>query len=183
MKKIELKNFNYFYDNFHAVKNVNFCFKIGNIYRVVGKNGCGKSTLLKAIANMEKDLKVVYLDQNFYANLADELTVDQHLKIFGDTNIKRVCLKFGVVLSIYNAGAEYVGNLSGGQKQVLALLLSLFQNADFYCLDEFVSAMDSESTKKALQIVENFRTKNPIGIIYVSHFEALFANELLLSLD
>ncbi|MDR3256216.1 MAG: phosphate ABC transporter ATP-binding protein PstB [Endomicrobium sp.] len=49
MSKISVKNFNLYYTNFHALKNININIKEKRITAMIGPSGCGKSTLLRSI--------------------------------------------------------------------------------------------------------------------------------------
>lgn len=52
MNKIEIKNLDLHYDNFHALKNINLEIPENQITAFIGPSGCGKSTLLKSINRM-----------------------------------------------------------------------------------------------------------------------------------
>lgn len=52
MNKIEIKNLDLFYGDFHALKNINLGIKQNEITAFIGPSGCGKSTLLKSINRM-----------------------------------------------------------------------------------------------------------------------------------
>ena len=52
MNKIEIKNLDLFYGNFHALKNINLEIPQNQITAFIGPSGCGKSTLLKSINRM-----------------------------------------------------------------------------------------------------------------------------------
>jgi phosphate transport system ATP-binding protein len=49
MAKIEIKNFNLYYSDFCALKNININISDRAITAVIGPSGCGKSTLLRSI--------------------------------------------------------------------------------------------------------------------------------------
>ncbi|MDR2395221.1 MAG: phosphate ABC transporter ATP-binding protein PstB [Endomicrobium sp.] len=49
MSKIAIKNFNLYYGNFHALKDVNIYIEENRITAMIGPSGCGKSTLLRSI--------------------------------------------------------------------------------------------------------------------------------------
>ncbi|MDR1523352.1 MAG: phosphate ABC transporter ATP-binding protein PstB [Endomicrobium sp.] len=49
MSKIVIKNFNLYYGNFHALKDVNIYIEENRITAMIGPSGCGKSTLLRSI--------------------------------------------------------------------------------------------------------------------------------------
>jgi phosphate transport system ATP-binding protein len=50
--KIEVKNLNFFYNKFHALKNVNMTIPEGKVTAFIGPSGCGKSTLLRTFNKM-----------------------------------------------------------------------------------------------------------------------------------
>lgn len=52
MDKINIKDVNLYYGNFHALKNINLNIETGQITAFIGPSGCGKSTLLKSINRM-----------------------------------------------------------------------------------------------------------------------------------
>lgn len=52
MNKIEIKNLNLYYSDFHALKNINLEIPENQITAFIGPSGCGKSTLLKSINRM-----------------------------------------------------------------------------------------------------------------------------------
>ena len=52
MNKISVKNLNLFYENFHALKNINMNIKKNEITGFIGPSGCGKSSLLKGLNRM-----------------------------------------------------------------------------------------------------------------------------------
>lgn len=52
MNKIEIKNLDLYYGDFHALKNINLEIPEHQITAFIGPSGCGKSTLLKSINRM-----------------------------------------------------------------------------------------------------------------------------------
>lgn len=50
--KIEVNNLNFFYNKFHALKNVNLRIPEGKVTAFIGPSGCGKSTLLRTFNKM-----------------------------------------------------------------------------------------------------------------------------------
>ena len=55
MNKLEIKDLNLFYGDFHALKNIQMNIEENRITAFIGPSGCGKSTLLRSINRM-KDL-------------------------------------------------------------------------------------------------------------------------------
>ncbi len=52
MDKIEIKNLDLYYSDFHALKNINLQIQEKKITSFIGPSGCGKSTLLKSLNRM-----------------------------------------------------------------------------------------------------------------------------------
>lgn len=50
--KIEVKNFNFYYNQYHALKNINLPIVANNVTAFIGPSGCGKSTLLRTFNRM-----------------------------------------------------------------------------------------------------------------------------------
>jgi len=50
--KIEVKNLNFFYGKYHALKNINLAIPEGKVTAFIGPSGCGKSTLLRTFNKM-----------------------------------------------------------------------------------------------------------------------------------
>jgi len=46
--KAETKNFNFYYGDFHALKNINLQLGENQVTALIGPSGCGKSTLLRS---------------------------------------------------------------------------------------------------------------------------------------
>lgn len=45
--KVEVKNFHFYYGNFHAIRDVNFVIPDQKVTALIGPSGCGKTTLLR----------------------------------------------------------------------------------------------------------------------------------------
>ena len=52
MDKFKVENLNLFYDEFHALKNINLAIEANKITAFIGPSGCGKSTFLKTLNRM-----------------------------------------------------------------------------------------------------------------------------------
>ena len=83
---IQVQDLNVFYDDFHAVHDVNLSFGRNEITAMIGPSGCGKSTVLRSLNRMN-DLvpgarvegKVLYHGQDIYAPKIDPIAVRQHI--------------------------------------------------------------------------------------------------------
>ncbi|MDR0401580.1 MAG: phosphate ABC transporter ATP-binding protein PstB [Endomicrobium sp.] len=78
MYKIEVKNFNLYYTNFHALKNINIIISDKKITAIIGPSGCGKSTFLRSINRINDTIDGVHIsgeinicNKNIYCNKVD----------------------------------------------------------------------------------------------------------------
>jgi phosphate transport system ATP-binding protein len=62
MSKVEIKNFNLYYSDFHALKNININIEEKRITAMIGPSGCGKSTLLRSINRINDTIEGVYTE-------------------------------------------------------------------------------------------------------------------------
>ena len=75
---IECKNLNLWYDDFHALKNINMKYRKNKVTAIIGPSGCGKSTLLRCFNRMNDVIEdcriegeVLFNGNNLYSNNAD----------------------------------------------------------------------------------------------------------------
>jgi ABC-type multidrug transport system ATPase subunit len=182
-----------------AFANVDFSIAPGEMILVRGRNGSGKSTLLKVVAGLlapskgvvtrDQATRPVYMDQSADDMLAFDLTVREHLAAFqhdtpsGSGSVSDLLQRFGVDLEFHLD--EFVGNLSGGQRQIVALLATIGSGANLFCLDEFLSALDAKSTRVASGIVGKLVKSDAISVVAVSHtpVDIVVDRELVLDKD
>jgi len=171
-----------------VIKDFSAEFKAGTITAIIGPNGCGKSTLLAAIAGdlpltsgaiklngndlqsyqiaeLAK-LRSVVLQQPAF-NLA--FTVKEVLamaRLAGSTPESETAAI--AKLAIKELADRKVTELSGGEKQRVAIALAIAVDAPVLLLDEPLAAQDVESTNR---IIELFKSAAKAGktIILVAH--------------
>lgn len=163
--EIEVRNVTYtFLDEARpALRNVSLKLPAGSKTAIVGPSGSGKSTLFQVLLKMlNPDEGQVLLNGNgeimpesvwsaanvvlqenhfFYGTIRDNLT------IAGDTTdevMKEVLVKTGLEhLSLDNEVLEKGGNLSGGEKQRLAISRAMLKGGRLWMLDEPTSSVDA----------------------------------------
>jgi phosphate transport system ATP-binding protein len=55
--KIEVQNFNFYYDDFQALIDLNFAIQKNRVTALIGPSGCGKSTFLRSINRMNDTIR------------------------------------------------------------------------------------------------------------------------------
>jgi ATP-binding cassette subfamily B protein len=62
---------------------------------------------------------------------------------------------------------EEGANISGGQKQILALARTIYKNPEFLILDEATSALDQKTEMKVLKLLSKLKKK--MSILFITH--------------
>lgn len=186
---LSAKNITYSYpsslDQLSIFSPVSFKISSGNIYCLTGSNGSGKTTILKilngdlvplsGIIEVTSNLKRIYMDQDISDFVADNLTVREHLSIQKhgehiDSNILNPEIeKILRHASLLDSTDKFVGELSGGQRQIIALICVITGGYNLLLLDEFTAHMDKKSTEMAWNILANYIQMKNAAIVYVDH--------------
>lgn len=166
---------------FHALKDVNFDIKKGEIVGFIGKNGSGKSTLLKIITGIyaasEGSVKVqgsvvpfLELGIGFNAELTGRENVFLNGAILGmKTNYLRK--KFDEIVDFAEV-REFIDlpikNYSSGMRVRLAFAIAVQAKADIYLLDEVLAVGDSQFQAKSINKMKELLL-NGATVLFVSH--------------
>ena len=159
-----------------------------------GPSGCGKTTLLRAVSGLEKtkDGSVVvneisWQDGNTFlpvhqrrvgfvfqnSGLFSHLTVQGNLE-YGliRSREKSDHLKINDVVSLLGLEShlsKHPTELSGGEKQRVAVARALLVNPNLLLMDEPLTGLDKKSKSEILPYLENTVRKLKIPVLYVSH--------------
>ncbi|MDY4280276.1 MAG: phosphate ABC transporter ATP-binding protein PstB [[Pasteurella] mairii] len=87
--KIEINNLNFYYGDFHALKNINLRIAKNKVTAFIGPSGCGKSTLLRTLNRMFE----LYLAQH----ATGEINLEGENLLTSDTDISIIRAKVGMV--------------------------------------------------------------------------------------
>ena len=84
--KIEITNLNFYYGNFHALKNISFTIPENQVTAFIGPSGCGKSTLLRLFNRMNDLIEDIHLDgeikidgKNIYSRNTDLIQLRRNI--------------------------------------------------------------------------------------------------------
>ncbi|MBX3240806.1 MAG: peptidase domain-containing ABC transporter [Chitinophagaceae bacterium] len=178
------------------LQDISFEVLKGEIIAIMGENGCGKSTLTQILQRhyYPEDGDILInnrpLSSFCLADWRDICTVvPQNIHIFNSTVLENIAYEkaasqpqdvirflneagFGFFMdslpqSVMTLVGEEGINLSGGQKQMIALARALYSNPQLLILDEATSAMDREGEHFVLRLLN--RLKPEMAIIYISH--------------
>ena len=193
---VEIKNMNYIYyqEKKKILKNINLEIKNNEFIALVGESGSGKSTIAKILCGILKDYKGNIIMLNKELNLIDETSLSKNIVVVSNESyIFKGSIKDNLLMAKENASDEEMinilkkvklnelleingletlieeegNNLSGGQKQKLALARGLLFNAPFYIFDEATSFIDIESEEDIIKVIKSLAgSKN---IVFISH--------------
>lgn len=188
---LEVKNLTKKYNDKYAVKDVSFAIEPGKLMCFLGPSGCGKSTILKAIGGFINIDGEIFLDGKNITHLPPEdreiSTVFQSFGLFPHmTVLENVCygLKFrnfdknsrrqkgmDMLLKIGLRGYENrkPHELSGGEKQRVALGRSLIVEPKLLLLDEPLSSLDAKLQEEMRSEIKRFQHEFGITTIFVTH--------------
>ncbi|MGW0532315.1 ATP-binding cassette domain-containing protein [Streptomyces sp. NPDC003032] len=149
----------------------------GALIGVVGENGAGKSTLLRvAMGHLAPDRgTVVRIGRAGYcpqqAVLNDSFTVLQHLRLFQVAHrLPSLTRAYELmdVLAFADCEQRRAGELSGGTRQKLNLLLALMHDPRLLVLDEPYQGFDWETHQRFWSLAAQLRGRGD-SIVVVSH--------------
>lgn len=190
---LEVKNISKKYEDKYAIKDVSFSLEKGKFLCLLGPSGSGKSTILHSIGGFIKHKGEIILDGKSIKNLSPEdrdvSTVFQSFGLFPHMNVlKNVMygLKFkekdkskkekeaearGVLRIVGLNGYEkrYPSELSGGEKQRVALARSLVVRPKILLMDEPLSALDAKLRSEMQFEIRRIQREFNITTIFVTH--------------
>ncbi len=197
---IELKNIckNYFSTKkIEVLKNINFIFKPGKIYSLIGPSGSGKSTLLNLISlidkpssgyikldkhkiddknNNERDnirskkIGIIYQDKNL---LSDFTTLENvyMARLSLDNDKKKAVLDAKNMIKKVGLGnrlSHFPSELSGGESQRVAISRALINSPDIVLADEPTGNLDHKNARDIFKLLFSLKNKKRI-IIFATH--------------
>ena len=193
---ITANNLTYSYDGIHNIlNNINFDIKKGEKVLITGNSGSGKSTLVKLILryfNVSNEMIMIDEKDINYFNIKELREnfsyVSQNEVLYNDTLYENVTIKKYIdydrflkicnitkvdeIISKYPIGASFVieengFNLSGGEKQRIALARSLVKDSEIYIFDESLSQIDIE--KERIILTNIFNEYKDKTFLIISH--------------
>jgi len=196
IEEIEVKDFNFrFPGKSLLLKGINFEVNRGEIITFFGEIGCGKSTLLSVLQRFHKmesgEIHVNNIDWGQFATKewrTNVATVEQHVQLFNGTVLEnisieektdverviRFCQKYGFhdfIMEFQQGYATIINenstNLSGGQRQLIALARALYSKPQLLLLDEATAAMGRRTEKFVIELLN--KLKNEMPVIFVTH--------------
>jgi ABC-2 type transport system ATP-binding protein len=168
------------YGKVAAVKDVSFDVERGAIFALLGPNGSGKTTTLEILMGLRSydrgtityfngklpRIGAVFQTRMYY----DSLSVREHIKYY--SSFYRVRSDLRKYLDMVNLGDKQdalYGQLSGGQKQQLSILLALVNDPEILFLDEPSTALDPQVRLKIWDLIRTLKSDGKT-IVFSTHY-------------
>lgn len=184
-------------EKFYALNGIDVSFEAGELVSIMGESGSGKSTLMNVIGALDTRYEGEILVNgvplhSYHEKQRDEYRKNQigfifqsfnlipHLTVLENVTIAMTLANVGRTEKIAAAKAlltevgledqmkKRPNQLSGGQKQRVAIARALINNPSIILADEPTGALDKETTKQILEIIQGIARKG-ILVIMVTH--------------
>ncbi|MCD8511387.1 MAG: ABC transporter ATP-binding protein [Bacillus sp. (in: Bacteria)] len=181
----------------HAVNGVNFEIMKGDISVIVGSSGAGKTTVLNLLGGMDtldkgkilvdgrdisgysekmlteyrrEDIGFVFQFYNLVANLTAKENVELATQISKQPLPVEIVLK---LVGLEDRMDNFPSQLSGGEQQRVAIARALAKNPKLLLCDEPTGALDYQTGKSILKLLQETAKDTGMTIIIITHNAAL----------
>ena len=205
---IEVEHLVKAFGSFHAVDDISFSVKRGEIFGFLGANGAGKTTAMHMLTGLNQptsgtgtvvgyDIRtqheqikkhIGYMSQKF--SLYEDLTVAENIRLFGgiygmkDDEIARKTDELLERLKFDDHKNDLVSSLPLGWKQKLAFSVSIFHEPGVVFLDEPTGGVDPATRRQFWELIYDAAARG-ITVFVTTHYmdEAEYCDRISIMVD
>lgn len=199
---IELNNINKSFGNLQVLKDINLQIGKGEIVSIVGPSGAGKTTLLQIMGTLDKpdsgSVKYNGIDITSYKEkelsdfrnrhigfvfqfhqLLPEFTAEENIMIpaliagANDIDARARAIELMEMLDIADRATHKPSEMSGGEKQRIAVARALINRPDVILADEPSGSLDSKNRDELYKLFFNLREGLNQTFVIITHDESL----------
>ena len=191
---IEIKNLNKSFGYVHAVNDLSFHVKKGELFAFLGVNGAGKSTTISIMCgSLKKDSGEVIIDGKNIDTDIEGITgelgvVFQNSVLDGFLSVRDNLMSRASLYGIYGEAAKArieelakmldfedlmnraVGKLSGGQRRRIDVARAIIHNPKILILDEPTTGLDPQTRKILWEVIDNYRKTENMTVFLTTHY-------------
>ena len=196
------------FGSFHAVDDISFSVRRGEIFGFLGANGAGKTTAMHMLTGLNQPTSgtgtvagfdictqheqikkhIGYMSQRF--SLYEDLTVRENIRLFAgiygmrDEEIARKTDQLLEQLQFTEHKNDLVGSLPLGWKQKLAFSVSIFHDPDIVFLDEPTGGVDPATRRQFWELIYEAAGRG-ITVFVTTHYmdEAEYCDRISIMVD
>ena len=192
MASVKFSNVGKWFDESVAVDDFSLDVKDGEFIVLVGPSGCGKTTLLRLLAGLEeidkgdifiddhlvndvdsKDRNIAMVFQNYalypHMDVFDNIAFGLKLRKYPKDKIKSRVQDAAKILRIENLLERKPKELSGGEKQRVALGRAIVRHPKVFLFDEPLSNLDAKLRVQMRAEIKKLHSQLKTTMIYVTH--------------
>lgn len=191
---IKISHLDKYFGDVHAVKDLSFIVKEGELFAFLGVNGAGKSTTISIMCGVttKDNGEVIIDDKNIDTNMSEitnelgvvfqnsvldsVLTVKDNLiiraslyGIAGKVALERINY-LSEILDFKHLLNRTVGKLSGGERRRVDVARALLHNPKILILDEPTTGLDPQTRKTLWNVIENLRKTEHMTVFLTTHY-------------
>jgi multiple sugar transport system ATP-binding protein len=192
MARVLIRNLNKFYDDVHAVIDVNLEIRDKEFVVLVGPSGCGKTTTLRMVAGLEsitsgqvligdtvvndlppmdRDIAMVFQNYALYPHMSvyDNMAFGLKMRKVERGEIRKRVYEAADILGIRDYLARKPRQLSGGQRQRVALGRAIVRHPQVFLFDEPLSNLDAKLRVQMRVELKKLHNRLNTTAVYVTH--------------
>lgn len=189
---LEANGITYTVQKKQILKAVNLTLRAGDFYTLTGPSGGGKSTLLRILASLLTATKGQIMLKGKALSTFDPIEYRRHVsyafqqpQLFGTVVLDNLKFPFDIrneafdqdraldLLAQVNLAPEMlnqpINDLSGGEKQRVALLRNILFKPDVLLLDEVTTGLDEDNKNIIQKLVRDLLQDGDIAILSITH--------------
>ena len=192
MARVELKDLSKSWGNAVGVKHMSLIIADGEFLVLLGPSGCGKTTTMRMVAGLEdpstgevwigdrcvnglepkdRDVAMVFQSYGLYPNMTVEENISFPLRIRGMpvAQIKPAVLKAAAQVELTDFLDRRPKELSGGQRQIVTLVMATWHRPELLLLDEHTAALDPAAADRVVQATARIVREEKLTALMVTH--------------
>jgi len=187
---LELRGVSKHYPTHQAVNGVSLAVERGAFFALLGPSGCGKTTTLRLVAGFEeatagdvllnghrinhlkpyeRNVNTVFQNYALFPHLTVRGNIEFGLKRQGAGDLAGKVRDALDLVQLSGKEDRYPAELSGGEKQRVALARSLVLQPDVLLLDEPLSALDPNLRKQVRSELKSLQRRVGTTFLFVTH--------------